>query len=206
MDELTQKIRNGLIGYGFESKKKDKYPTKKTPSGRWVVGLAFIKHVDDFDVTMGVSGRIDALAKLQYGEEDSPDTCFTFGGELGNISGDGQKRWTVSSQEDIDSVVESMLEAFAQIGRPYLEKYSVLENALDAFSRDDRASWKVSLVHDARAKQAIATAFLLGKKKLFYELAEKKTAYLKAQNDSGLQSFLDFRRKLEERLNCGQAD
>jgi hypothetical protein len=202
MDELTQKIRNGLIGYGFESKKKDKYPTKKTPSGRWVVGLAFIKHVDDFDVTMGVSGRIDALARLQYGEEDSPDTCYSFGGELGNISGVGQKRWTITSQEDIDSVVESMLQAFAQIGLPYLEKYSVLENALEAFSGDDRAAWHVSPIHDARAKRAIAAAFLLNKKEIFHELAEKKTAYLKAQNDSGLQSFLDFKRKLEDRLNC----
>lgn len=198
MDELTQKIRAGLTGYGFEFKKKAM--VKKTPSGRWLVGFDFIKHVDDFDVTMGVSGRIDALARLQYGEEDSLETCYSFGGELGNINGVGQKRWTVTSQEDIDSVVESMLQAFAQIGLPYLEKYSILENALEAFSRDDKESWNVSMVDDARAKKAIATAFLLNKKELFHELAEKKTAYLKAKNDSGLQSFLDFRCKLENQL------
>ena len=202
MDELFQKIQAGLAEHGFEFKRKIKYFHKIIPGGCWSVGIGYIKHTEDFDVTMNVSGRIDTLQKLIHGNEDSDDCSFSFGAELGNISEGKQKRWTVTSQEDIDSVAVAMLEAFVQIGLPYLKRYSDMENALEAFSGDDRAAWLHSPVHGARAKRAIGLAFILNKRDLFVALAEQKTAFLKGRNDFDLQSFLDFKRKLEEQLSA----
>jgi hypothetical protein len=117
--------------------------------------------------------------------------------------------YSVSQVEDLDAVCQSILDTFTRFGLPFLEKYSVMVNALELLSRDDAAA-RLCHAHEAeRAKRAIGLAFLLGNPAQFRRVAEAKAALLRAQTEAGddprwheaqLQSFLRFRKKLEHQL------
>ena len=107
----------------------------------------------------------------------------------------------MSRPDLLDAVAECVLKDFVQIGLPYLEKYSVMENALELLSRDDRAYSIHSPRNGDRAKRAIGLAFLLHRLDLFRTLTEAKTIFLRERNDPDLQSFMSFRQKLERRFH-----
>ena len=76
-----------------------------------------------------------------------------------------------------------------------------MEDALEAFSGDDKASRLHEPFHDGRAKRAIGLAFLMGDRERFSKLAKAKTEFLTSRNDFGLQSFLQLRDSLECRFS-----
>jgi len=118
--------------------------------------------------------------------------------------------YPISQIEDLDAVCKSVLDLFLTVGLPFLEKYSVTENALELLSRDDTEARLHHMMDAERAKRAIGLALLLGKGSQFRKLAETKTAFLRELVDSKrgdpkwhegqLQSFLRFKQKLENQL------
>ncbi len=194
-----------MASRGFEARFGGQALIKKTPFGRLGFHLSFIRHHTDFDITADIAVRFDDLEKLVC---ESDATCkasdkeqsYSLGAELGNISEGAPRRWTVSSILDVPPVASAVLATFELIGVPYLEKYSDMNAALEAFSGDDRDAWLHSPVHLARAKRAIGLAFLLRNRARFHQLVETKRALLVARQEWGLQSFLDFAAHLEGRL------
>ena len=199
--ELLQKLEHGMAEYGFEFTPKDSHFEKHITSGRLAFRPGFVHHDSDFDVIASVSVRLESLERLIYEEDEGRFLLsYSMGAELGNISEGKQKRWTVKAQADVETVSKSMLSAFSSIGLPYLERYSIMEDALEALSRDDKTGWLHSPVHEMRAKRALALAFLLHKKDSFRRLADEKSAFLASRNDPKLGEFLSFIQKLENRL------
>jgi hypothetical protein len=204
-DELFEKVGTALREHGFAGRRRTQNFIKTTPGGRWSFHLAFIAHAADFDVTADVAVGIDALEQLVHeNDEERARHSYSLGAELGNVADGRQKRWTVSGVDDLDSVSESIIAAFLQIGLPNLEKFSVPETALEALSGDDTTSWLHSPLHGERAKRALGLAFLLHDRNSFDELAARKTLFLTSRSDFGLPSFLDCRRRLEERFGQGR--
>src|SRR5436190_22794742 len=180
--ELLKSVATGLARHGFESKPKGQSIVKKTAFGRQSFHLAFIKHTHDFDITADVAIRFDALENLiceseGIRSEQEKDEGYSLGAELGNLAGTGQRRWTVSTSEDIPPVSASILEAFELIALPYLNRYSMMDQALAALKGDDRVASLHMPIHDARAKRALGLAFLLGAKQQFDEIARGKAEF-----------------------------
>jgi hypothetical protein len=198
--EIVGKLKLGMAEYGFAYKGNGMDFERIMRGVRWSFRLGFIKHTSDFDVIASIAVGIDALENLIYEDEPSFLPGYSLGAELGNISEGKQRRWNICTEEDIGPVSISILKTFLDVGLPYLERYSVMKNALEAFSGDDRSAWLHSPFHDERAKRAIALAFLLRDHDAFSKLADKKTEFLTNRQDPMLGKFLDFRHKLESRM------
>jgi hypothetical protein len=202
LNELSEQVEK----YGFDKRVRGQSFYKQTSFGRLALHVSFIEHDDkDFDVTADVAVRFDELEDLlnEYKDhlsEAEKKSTFSLGAELGNISEDKQKRWTVAGVADVETASRSIMDAFSKIGIPYLEKHSNAETALKALSGDDRAAWLHAPIHGERAKGAIGLAFLLGDREKFFQIATAKTAFLTSRNDFDLQSFLKVKEALEHRL------
>lgn len=206
--DLLKNLARLIEIHGFALRAREQSFYKRTPVGRLALLLSFIPHRADFDVTASVAVRFNELEDLINEGNDllskaEKKGTFSLGADLGNISEGKQKRWTVASPGDVEGVCQSIMDAFVAIGIPYLEKYTDIETALEAFSRDDEEAWLYSPFHDARAKRAIGLAFLLGDRERFTKLAAAKTEFLTSKNDFGLQSFLQLRDALERHFNRG---
>ena len=57
---------------------------------------------------------------------------------LGNLQGIGQHRWTIRSETDVTPVAESILKMFREVGVPFLERFSSLDETRRAFTEDER--------------------------------------------------------------------
>jgi hypothetical protein len=203
--DLIKKLAERVGEHEFDTRARAQSFYKQTPSGKVSLHLAFIEHVIDFDVTVDIAIRFDALEDI-INEGNSLLTAsekrktFSIGAELGNISEWKPKSWTVRSPADIEEVSRSIMDAFVSIGLPYIEKYSNMETVLDALSGDDKATWLLNPLDDVRAKQTICLAFLLGQRDRFSELAAAKTEFLTSIKHPGLQSFLKLRDSLERKF------
>jgi hypothetical protein len=188
--------RVGPYGYAHRAKTQNFY--KDTNFGRLSLHLALIKHPPEFAVAADVAVRFEALEDLlsEFREdlsEAEKRNTFSLGAELGNIAGVGYtKLGAVAGEKDIEHVADTVLTAFETVGLPYLEKFSDVEAALDAYSGDDRASWLHSPLHGVRANDAIGLAFLLGRREKFFQLAAAKTEFLTARKEEGLNLCPDF--------------
>jgi hypothetical protein len=203
-DGFFAALAQRMVEHGFESRPRDQRFVRKTPFGRQTFHVSFIKHQHDCDVTADVAIRIDALEDLlnewnaTLSRSERKQT-HSMGAELGNISEGRQRRWALTSEDDIPEAVSSVMALFESAGLPYLEKYSNLERALEALSGDDRASWLHSPFHDLRAQLAIGLAFVLGRHERLDELIAAKTRFLRERNDPGLERFLVFAKDLKGR-------
>ncbi|HYV04908.1 MAG TPA: hypothetical protein VFB82_09990 [Blastocatellia bacterium] len=206
-EDLLQRLAKLIEVHGFVMRARTQSFDKRTPFGKLALLLAFIPHRADFDIAASVAIRFNELEDLINEGNDllsKPEKrqTFSLGADLGNISDGKQKRWTVSNPADVEAVAESIMDFFVAIGIPYLEKYSDMEIALEAFSGEDTAARLHEPFHDSRAKRAIGLAFLLGHRERFSKLAASKTEFLTSRNDFGLQSFLQLRDSLERRLEA----
>jgi len=197
--EVGQRLRE----FGFERGLKEQSFVKRASVGRLTFHLAFVKHKCDFDVTADVAIRFDQVEDLVNRYETHPllresdkANTHTLGCELGNLSEGRQRRWTVASKSDTDSVASSIVEAFAAVALPYFEQFSQPERALQILSGDGPDSWLHAPFHDNRAKLAVAMALQVHGKEAAKQLAKRKLAFLESRNEFGTDSFREFLRKL----------
>lgn len=164
---LAAALDTRLAGHGFKRRGYGFY--KKFPNVQWAVNLGFILHADDLDLVINVAVRFDDLHDLIYKDDPSltprlRSAMFTLGAELGNITEWIPHRWTVVQLSDVEPVADSITRLFLEVGLPYLEKYSKIENALEGLSRDDRNSHLLMAFDHTRAERALGLAYLLGDK------------------------------------------
>lgn len=199
MKEIRQALLNavgdGILEFGFGRKVAGQSFRREFPGGECRLHLSFINHRADFDVTADVAVRFHALEELvdknvrSISDREQRSTS-SLGAELGNIAGVGQMRWHVATIDDLDSVTAGILNAFKEIGLPYLEVASTMEGAYKLLSAHGRDSWLHNPIHSARAKRVVGLAKLLKKED---EIPLKTAEYVNLLESNGSLALADFR-------------
>lgn len=197
---LLSSVGEKLVAFGFEEKAKQQSFYRPIEGGWAAVHLSFIRHADDFDVTLSVSIRFNQVEDLVNSKNNlltkkEKEGTSTLGIEIGNLSIGEQKRWSVPSQEKIPSVADSILEAFDKFGNPYLMKYSAMDSAYELLSSDEKHVWKHCPFHATRAKKAVAIAKLLGHSDIQDQISTRRK-FLEERKDFGLSDFVSFTNSL----------
>ncbi|AHZ50003.1 hypothetical protein [Bacillus thuringiensis] len=201
--ELKLKLLQGL----GEELKEDGYKTittqqdlvKKFDKGKIGIHLAFINHLEDFDVTVDVGIRFDELENMKNQWADGltireKKETYTIGVDLGNLVYREQKRWRVEKEEDILPVTMDILKEVKEYFIPYIDKYVDMENVFDLCVRDDDEAGLIGTIFDGtRAQNAIGLALLLNKEEILEQIIRtKKREYLKTRDKFELELFENF--------------
>ena len=194
--QLIVQLGERLTDFGFGKKAKSQTFYRPFEGGWSCVHLSFIDHAEDFDVTVDVSIRFNKVEELVNSKnhiltKKEKEQTSTLGVELGNLSVGQQLRWGISSQDQVSSVIDSILDAFKTYGEPYLKKYCSLKNVFELLSSDDKSVWIHCPFHATRAKKAVAIAKLLNHPDIKTQILVKKQ-FLENMKDFGLQDFVIF--------------
>lgn len=90
------------------------------------------------------------------------------------------------------------MDAFVNVGVPYIEAHRTMDAAYEVLSRDDRDSWLHCPIHLERAKRACALLVAIGRESEVDVLGDRKLAFLKSINDPGAASLRVFLGELAE--------
>jgi len=198
--ELREKLLDAVgvrvSVHGFHRDRKEQRFVREVSSGCQSLHLAFINHHDDFDVTADVAVRIEEVerivnatnAKLSAKEKRLTSTA---GGELGNLEGRGQLRWTVARETDIDSVSSAIAREFRRVGLPFFVRLQQPEALLSVLRDNEREGWLHAPVHAARCMRAVALASVLREPDVS-RLIQAEEAFLAERRDFGLAAFREF--------------
>lgn len=198
---LLSEVGARVVRFGFREKPVGQSFLRPFSGGRASFHLAFIKHLSDFDVTADVAVRFDSLEELCFiphplKPKNAQSQTYSLGAELGNIAGVGQKRWAVSQSEDVTEIADQIISYFKDIGLPYIERTSTLEDAFALLTRPWREAKLHAPFHSDRAIHIIGLAKLLGKDDELPDLARAQLEMLESLNDRDLPEFKDFVAKL----------
>lgn len=194
--KLLKSLGEKLFAYGFEKKPRQQSFFRKFDGGVFVFHLSFIEHEFDFDITADVAIRFDDLEDLINAQDklltkkEKEATC-SLGVEFGNLVSGEQMRWSVSTESELNEIVESIIKVYDENGEKYFKDYGVKENALKLLSQDEPSVWIHSPFHATRAKKALGLAYILNRENL-ESLYVKKKSFLEEKKDFGLMSFNSF--------------
>ncbi|HGP3676453.1 MULTISPECIES: DUF4304 domain-containing protein [Bacillus cereus group] len=196
--KLLQGLGEALKENGYKTRITQQSFVKKFDKGKISIHLAFINHLEDFDVMVDVGIRFDELENMKNQWDDGltireKKETYTIGVELGNLVYREQKRWRVEKEEDILPVTMDILKAVKEYFIPYIDKYVDIENVFDLCVRDDdEASLLGTTFEGYRAQNAIGLALLLNKEEMLEQIIEKKKGYLKKRDKFQLELFENF--------------
>lgn len=126
--ECLERLGERMREDGFRPRIARQRFERLTAIGKQIAHIAFIRHLDDFQLTADLAVRHDEIERLVFemetemSEKEKRETA-TLGGELGDMQGIGQKRWEIVCNSDIPRVVEGAYAAFKEIGLPRLERF-----------------------------------------------------------------------------------
>lgn len=169
---------------------------RRFSEGKAALHLAFIKHTGDFDVVANVAVRLnqleDTLNRARPYLNDNKKRCtYSFGAELGNISGSGQVRWTVRALEDTKNVAQDLVEFFRGVGLPFITSIGTVEDAYRILTSTEEKARLYLAPRERRASTTVALAKLLGRDDL-PQIANQYMKWLQDENDSGLAQYKLF--------------
>ncbi len=191
---------------GFRRRISQQDYCRKFEDGMQSVHLAFIHHVGDVDAVVDVGVRFDDVENIlnesrKLLTKAEKAQTFTLGVELGNFVGEGQKRWKLINQEDVQERVNSMYDFICEHGLPHIEKLSEQEFAYAILRGDDKQSRLNCAFNDSRAKAAIAMAIVLGRSKSeIHELIEYKRSYLISKEERMIDNFESFILQVQRKI------
>lgn len=193
---LLEAVGIRVVALGFDGKAAEQSFLRRIPGGRASLHLAFIKHPKDFDVVADVAVRFDQLEDLVNATNSllskrEKGQTYSLGAEIGNLSGDGQRRWSVASLADVETVADQVVTSFKEVGLPYLERASTLEGALQLLTSPGRDAWLHSPIHASRLKRVVGLVKVMGREDELEARAREGALLLEEINDPGL---LDFKR------------
>lgn len=169
---------------------------RATSWGRHIIHLAFVSHRTEFDVVLNFAVRHDAVENLvnesgSFRKERDKDETATVGCEAGILLGNGQMRWSISRQEDVPVATQGILEKIRQVGFPFIERFSAVDELYRVLSKDDREAERYSPFPGSRGMRAVALASVIGRKDDIPYLVRVKTPIIKrGQDDLNLDRFL----------------
>ena len=199
---LVDAVASAIAASGFTKHGGQEFQ-KRYEWGCAEIHLSFIEHDHDFDVTVDVGIRFDAVEDLVHRNNKlltakEKANTFSMGGELGNLMEGKPVRWTVASEVDVSNVAEEIWERIADTAIPYVEQYGDMNRAIEILSSEERAAWIHSPIHGERAKRAVALAILLRDDRQAHCLINAKLTFLRARKDYGLADFEAFVDSLQE--------
>jgi hypothetical protein len=170
---------------------------KRYEWGRAAIHFSFIEHDHDFDVTVDVGIRFDAVEDLVHRNNKlltakEKTNTFSMGAEIGNLTDGKPIRWTVASQAGVGHVAAEISGRIASTAIPYVERYGNMNRAIEVLSSDDDTAWIHSPIHGERAKRAVALALLLRDDRRANCLILSKSAFLRDRKDFGIADFEAF--------------
>jgi hypothetical protein len=187
---------------GFKLRKKDGAFARKVESGDvQTIHLSLIGRGDaDFDVTVALAIRLDPLERL-LDELSGADTggSSSLGVDLGNLSVDRPRRWTIAADPDVPRAAESIQECLDTVGQAYFDRFGRMPVVFRIMSGDGPASWLHSPFHATRAIKAVALAHVLGEQDSVERLIEAKRCFLVARKDKDLDRFDTFVAQLRKK-------
>jgi hypothetical protein len=207
-EEVLSGFGEKLEQRGFARKKRDPQTFYRAIAGGWhAVHLAFVDHRVDFDIAVDIAIRFDRVEELvnernQLLSKAEQQRTATMGCELGNLTYGRGMRWTVATEADVQTVVRSIEEMVTTVALSYFDRFNSFEAALEVLSRDDREASMHSPIDVARAKRAVALAFLLKDPSRFRDVVSKKRKVLEDRGDAGAVAFLRFSEALGARLSA----
>lgn len=193
---LLEAVGVRVVALGFDGKAVGQSFLRRISGGRASLHLAFIEHPKDFDVVADVAVRFDQLEDLVNATNSllskrEKGQTYSLGAEIGNISGDGQRRWSVASLADVDTVADQVVTSFKEVGLPYLDRASTLEGALRLLTSPGRDAWLHSPIHASRVKRVVGLVKVMGRVDELEARAREGALLLEEIKDPGL---LDFKR------------
>lgn len=194
---LLKAVGQRIAASGFESRSVGQSFLRRSPVGRASLHLTFVEHSQDFDVIADVAMRIEALEDIVNANNTllskrEKEQTYTLGAELGNISGEGQKRWNVASSAEVGQVADQLVASFKAIGLPYLDKASTLEGAYQLLTSPGRNAWLHNPIHASRAKRVVGLAKIGGRVDDLAVRVNENIRLLEGLKDPGLQDFKRF--------------
>jgi hypothetical protein len=195
-EELLKELEARLSPHGFTRRKKDQTLHRTFDKGADAIHLSFIEHATDFDATVEIAVRMNAIEELvnRYppAAAKGKQATYTLGVELGNLRGTGQQRYEIRAAEDVIPAAEAIAEAVREVGFPCLERYRSPEYVLEILSGDASESWLHCPFHHERAKRACAALALMDRALEIPGVAEKKRQFMKSIEDLNLRFFDEF--------------
>lgn len=194
---FLETVAQRVAEYGFKYKAAEQACLRPIPCGRACLHLAFIKHSQDFDVVADVAVRFDQLEDLVNANNSllskkEKRQTYSLGAELGNIAGEGQKRWGLASFAELERVAGQLVDSFKVIGLPYLDRASTLEGAYQLLTSPGRDAWLHSPIHSSRAKRIVGLAKIMGRGDELALKAGETAQMLRDLKDPGLPDFNRF--------------
>jgi len=166
--ELLAEVGLLLKQRGFGSKPVGQSFRLAKPFGWASIHLAFVRHAQiDFDVVVSAAIRIDAVQGMIQDKSDRLITdkdrksSATIGCELGNLTGDGQRRWIISSRDDVGWVASEIVAACDKWLIPFIERYSNISAVLESLKADDVHARLISPINEKRRKTILALSKIL---------------------------------------------
>lgn len=210
-DMLLREIALYLGDLGFRASIRQQAFYKKMAFGKYSFHLAFMPHQSDIDISADVAIRFDALEDLVHEVVKTPflnprkmENSFSFGANLGHISGEGQIRWTILNESDVTEVSKRILEKFVNVGLPYLKRYSDLDTVFGVLSTVSPEANLLNGFPEKRAMNAVALAYLRGDKHEFRIVSDRMTDYIASIPNTDPEAFMNFVKELDLRFS-GQA-
>ncbi|MCM3671513.1 hypothetical protein M3181_21370 [Mesobacillus maritimus] len=203
MDKLDQKnmlwnqLHKKLSVLGYRKNTSRQSFWKPFEFGKVAIHVSFINHHDDFDLTVDVGIRFDVLEEIKNKHHTllsakEKNQTFSIGAELGHLSEGKPKRWTINKESDIELISNNIYKTIEIVAFPYIEKYSIMENAFKGCLDDGKESWLLTSIDCKRAMNAVGFAKILNKTDQIDEIIRDKTKFLEEKNDFGLPLFKTF--------------
>jgi hypothetical protein len=145
ISELKSELIDRLIELLSEWKYVKSTRTFKKSIGDnvWHFHISCINHADNFDCTGDVAVAFKSK-KVQL--------CIV-GAELGNIEGVGQKRFSVSNEQQAIESAEAIYNYFCMVGISFLERYSAPKEVIDSLTAGGKEAMLISPIISQHKQQ-----------------------------------------------------
>ena len=196
-DDFLKGLHERLKPMGFRLRARSQEFTRPFEHGMESVHIAFVRHQDSFSAIVDVALRFDEVE--EYVNQDaawlSPaqkKSTYTLGAEIGNIAGQGQRRWEVTHGTDLTACFDSVMQALSQFGFPYMQRLSDYESAFEALSSAPEKAWLYMPIPLGRAKRAVALSELLGRRSVTWEVVRQQLDFFLAESALCADEFRGF--------------
>jgi hypothetical protein len=112
----------------------------------WLLHISYVNHPHDFDAIGDVAVEFLSAKKR----------ALIVGAQLGNISGAGQTRHSVSSPATATHAAHSLFQEFTRVGLPFLEHYSHPATVLSVLQSGGPEAMLISPLVDQHSSQISA--------------------------------------------------
>jgi hypothetical protein len=193
--ELLYALWPRLTTLGFVAKTKEECFWRSFKGGFGSITFKFADNAIRTEVTILAEIRFDELENLKnLGRSDISNNdklrTFSFTDESGYLlSKSYPQKWIFNDETDLDDLVEEMSDTLQHTMIPYLETYSLMDNALEYMMEYENPNAYTPL--ETAAINAVGLAYLLKREDLDNIIAAKADM-LEQTGTGNLNRFINF--------------